>query len=103
MDKYILVEGIVFPATLMEWARWMESDTDFSKRRIARTEVNGYEVSTVFLGLDHAFRGEAPMIFETMVFGEGEMSGKMERYSTLDEAKTGHKVMIKRCEDSKHE
>jgi hypothetical protein len=48
----------------------MFSDTD--KRRVALTRIGPFEVSTVFLGIDHNFRMDGPpMIFETMTFLEG--------------------------------
>lgn len=61
------------------------------------TLPNGKFVSTVWLGLDHSLTGEAPLIFETMVFSE---KGKwdeldMERYATLEEARKGHDEMVK--------
>lgn len=38
--------------------------------RIGRDQVDGVEISTVWLGMNHAFNpGAAPVIFETMVFG----------------------------------
>lgn len=64
---------------------------DFEYKRIARTEVGPYFVSTVWLGLDHDFSfthfdkvNPRPVIFETMVFenaestmGPLEISGKL--------------------------
>lgn len=52
-----------------------ESDSDplgmFSPSscRVMRTEIiDGVNVSTVFLGLDHSFGGDEPILWETMVF-----------------------------------
>src|SRR5690606_31539414 len=50
---------------LLAWGRWMEG----ADRTVARDEVNGILVSTVFLGLDHAFFGGPPLLWETMAFG----------------------------------
>lgn len=50
-------------------------------------------VSTVWLGIDHAFGGGPPLIFETMVFADPELSMMEEycnRYSTEQEAIDGH-------------
>lgn len=42
---------------------------DDAERTVAKTDVGGYHVSTVWLGLDHRFGGKGPpLIFETMVF-----------------------------------
>lgn len=68
----------------LEWARWFEKAGD--ARVVARTSVGGREVSTVFLGVDHAFGGP-PMLFETMVFPECEIC---ERCSTWAEAEAQH-------------
>ena len=54
------------------------------------------EISTVFLGLNHAFHSGPPLIFETMVFTDvyPEINEDMHRYSTWDQALAGHKEMI---------
>jgi hypothetical protein len=44
--SYILVDGVPVPArSILEWGRFME---DMDRRRIAWTEGNGIQVSTVF-------------------------------------------------------
>ena len=66
-------------------------------RKVAKTTLkDGSSVSTVFLGMDHGFGGK-PLIFETMVFSKNvAMDGDMDRYSTEEEAKTGHDKMVKK-------
>lgn len=50
---------------LMEWARWFEA----GGRTLARDEVRGVVISTVFLGIDHRFRFVGPpVLWETMCF-----------------------------------
>lgn len=64
--RYILVGQTPVPCEdLLEWGHWFET----AERRVALTFVGDYEISTVFLGLDHSFlnRGE-PLLFETMIF-----------------------------------
>lgn len=53
-------------------------------------------VSTVWLGLDHGFgRRGHPVIFETMVFDEGEgLDSEIYRYSTEEAAYAGHQEMV---------
>lgn len=75
----------------LEWARQFES----ADRRVARDEISGVEISTVFLGLDHAYLGGPPMIYETMVFG-GQLDHEEDRYSTREEALAGHAAMVER-------
>lgn len=56
--------------------------------------ANGYELSTVFLSLDHdyTFRGP-PILFETMLFG-GEESEVLARYATWQLAEEGHRRYV---------
>jgi len=45
-------------------------DWSSTDRIVAKTDIDGeVEVSTVFLGLDHAVWDGPPMLFETMIFG----------------------------------
>jgi hypothetical protein len=90
LGHYILKDGEPVEVDLLTWARSFGQ----ADRRVAFTKVNGYEVFTVFLGLDHSFGGGRPLLFETMVFGEGPMQGQMDRYSTLEEAMHGHERMV---------
>src|SRR5258708_5331287 len=46
---YILKDKVPVRVRLLEWARWFEG----SERFVARDEINGVSVSTVFLGVDH--------------------------------------------------
>lgn len=85
------------PVEAMAWARLLESGDDY--RRVEFTEVGGYDVSTVWLGIDHAFGGGPPLIFETMIFtrcpGEGviEPEGAL-RYVSESDARLGHADVV---------
>ena len=71
---------------------------EYSNKPVARDEINGVTVSTVFLGIDHGLPGSrSPILFETMVFDlddiecdDIESELYMERYSTWAEAIVGH-------------
>lgn len=70
-------------------------------KRVGLTEVASadrsvvHTVSTVWLGLDHAHGHGAPILFETMVFGEGSWADQdCQRYSTDLEARIGHTEMV---------
>jgi len=94
--KYILDDNHhVIKAGLEQWARWSE---DLSKRRVDETRLsNGVRVSTVFLGLDHRFDDKGPpLVFETMIFG-GPLDQHMWRYSSWDDAVTGHAVAVRKA------
>ena len=89
----------------MTWQAWGEVFQDMDYRRICWTAISDeIHVSTVWLGLDHAFGDGPPMIFETMVFetkftSDGMAIGPREellsaRYSTEAEARAGHERMV---------
>lgn len=91
-EKYIL-EGktAVRCDDLMSWANWFEK----SERSVAITKIGATKISTVFLGLDHSFGRGQPLLFETMVFG-GPMDQHLERYSTWEEAESGHASIVEK-------
>jgi hypothetical protein len=79
------------------WSEWFMT-TDRTVRRSLGWEVGegieGVEVSTVFLGMDHNFWDEGPpLLFETMVFG-GPLDSRLTRCSTWEEAEDQHRVMM---------
>jgi hypothetical protein len=85
IDKYILKGHKPVPEPdIIAWGHWFAT-ADRQVRDTARDDVR---VSTVFLGLDHGFKGR-PVLFETMLFVNGADAG-CERYSTWDEAEAGH-------------
>ncbi len=77
----------------LAWALWLET----AERKICRDysfgDDGGIVVSTVFLGLNHSFSGETPILFETMVFG-GKHHELMTRYHTRAEAEQGHQDVV---------
>lgn len=70
--------------------------------RVARQQVRGATVSTVFLGLDHSFhKGGPPVLWETMVFRKGEggkrVGGEQDRCSgSREQALAMHQRMVER-------
>ena len=77
---------------IMEWRDFFDSDTD---RIVKREYVGDVFISTVFLGVDHSGTLDGPpILFETKIFG-GDYDGLIERYSTFEEAKAGHKRIKK--------
>lgn len=86
-------------ADLMEWAKGFERKDKWQVRETIHTEQGPVDVSTVFLGLNHAFRDtDPPLIYETMIFG-GEHDYEQWRYSTRAEAIEGHeeaKALVKK-------
>ena len=90
-DYYELIGQTVVPVgDVLDWARSFEAQD----RRVAHTRVLGMcNVSTVFLGLDHAFGGGPPLLFESMTFWDGECGYEQERCSTWLQAQAQHAGM----------
>lgn len=90
MDRYYDRQGK--PITLEAWCA---DFNDPQKKRVAYDETPQGNVSTVWLGLNHAFVPGTLAIFETLVF-EGPLDGEMDRYATEEEAVAGHAAMLAR-------
>jgi hypothetical protein len=90
------------PISHDEWIRLWSNN---AYKIIRRDTVGGYDVSTVWLGLDHGFGRGRPLIFETMVFEAeptwhpasasfpgywGRRDYDQRRYSTEADALAGH-------------
>lgn len=88
-DKYILDGKTPVPCDdIFKWGTWFEA----GDRVVDRTERDDVCVSTVFLALDHSFGDGPPLLFETMVFRDGN-DDECERCSTWEEAEAQHKRM----------
>ena len=85
---YILDGKTPVPADIMTWAQWFSTNGD--GRTVAKTEVGGMLVSTVFLGLDHNWGDGPPPLFETMIFGGPLDQEYQERCSTWEQAEAMH-------------
>jgi hypothetical protein len=91
------------PLSMSEWGLMLQerSEENADEWRIGHDVIGAYEVSTVWLGLDHSYLPEAPpLIFETMVFEpeyerlSSERFDYQLRYSTKDEARAGHERVV---------
>ena len=80
--------------------QYIQAIADEEYKRVAQDTIGPYWVSTVWLGVDHGWRGDTPLIFETMVFHQlAEERGvgldmDMRRYATEEEALRGHEEMV---------
>lgn len=92
---YALRDGQPVRVGAHEWATWFE--TSAQERVVARDEVRkDVSVSTVFLGIDHSFTaGDAPVLWETMVFG-GTYDELQRRYTSREDAVNGHAEILRR-------
>ena len=90
--------------SVTEWEKWMfDERLKIGVGRIGYETINGWKVSTIFLGIDHGFGGPSRW-FETMIFVDEDRPAPLEdderlkewrenqqmRYSTWDEAEKGH-------------
>jgi hypothetical protein len=105
MSDYYILRGHVpvLCTDLLTWARWLEN----TNRIVSQDRIGDVFISTVFLGVDHNFYGGDPLLFETMVFDEGDkvelfngiktpdsIDEYTQRYSTWDQAEEGHKQIM---------
>lgn len=98
MECYYLNEDKTYRnCSLQEW----EFQFNFMDRHVADNIINGYRVSTVWLGIDHniigRMLGEETPLFETMIFRADDRNLQdliTRRYSTWDNAKYGHQWAI---------
>jgi hypothetical protein len=84
------------PITRDEWAalRYDPDGKVSDYARIGFDTIGDVEVSTVWLGIDHAFTlGGPPVIYETMIFG-GEFDQDMLRCRTEDVALHNHREAV---------
>ena len=95
---------------IMHWEYAIK--TEYFPKHVGEDVINGWIVSTVWMGLNHAFFSHhPPLIFETMMFKENknisdndELEYYQERYSYHEEAIQGHKTaceLVKRLTDIK--
>ena len=80
MEYYILNGQEVVTAEMKEWAEFYgEADKRIVQQEVIESKGTEYRVSTVFLGIDHAWYGGPPLLFETMVFPMGPFSRPVPR------------------------
>jgi hypothetical protein len=88
------------PCTIREWSNQYFNHKNVSKKTLACDHISDKRISTVWLGVDHNvftnINNTAPILFETMIFtGDENLEIYLDRYSTWDEAMSGHKRAIK--------
>jgi hypothetical protein len=82
----------VIPADdVFDWSDFFrDPDRIVKQEHVAGPDRRVSWVSTVFLGLDHGFDEERPLVFETMIKGPTGEWGYQARCSTWDEALKMH-------------
>lgn len=91
---YILIGQTPVPEPdLDKWTAAHESDRGV----VGQTQIGASLVSTVFLGLDHRHWGPGPpLLFETVIFTDGEPEDHIERCATWLEAERQHAEAVAR-------
>lgn len=95
---------VVEEPDIIKWAKWFEGGNRIVDKTTADVSLHGVKIgqvriSTVFLGIDHSFDGEVPLLFETMVFG-GKLDEEMDRCGTWEAAEKMHELMCERVKGS---
>ena len=86
---------------MWEWSELIETH-----KIVARTEIAGYLVSTVYIGINTSIDPAYIEIFETMIFSteenrkDSDLNGYQRRYANLDDAVRGHKAICWEVKDS---
>ena len=93
MAWYILDENNkpVKATSIMEAADWMEKNPE--RKAVKQEHIGDIFISTVFLGLDHAWDSDVPVLWETMIFG-GEHDQYQDRYTSVEDALEGHQTAL---------
>ena len=92
MAWYILDENNKpIRSTIVDCGEWLNKNPE--RKAVKQENVDDVRISTVFLGLDHAWNSDIPVLWETMIFG-GEHDQYMDRYSSYEDALEGHQIAL---------
>jgi hypothetical protein len=78
-------------STIIQHSEWLEANPE--RKAVKQEHVGDVWVSTVFLGLDHAWDSDIPVLWETMIFG-GEHDQYQDRYTSVEDALEGHQTAL---------
>ena len=92
MAWYILDENNKpIRSTIVDCGEWLEENPE--RKAVRQEKIDDVFISTVFLGLDHAWNSGIPVLWETMIFG-GEHDQYQERYTSYEDALEGHQIAL---------
>ncbi len=78
--------------TIKDWSTYIE---DKNYRTVASDEMECHLISTIWDGINRdELNKEKKMIFETMILDKNNLTTKIYRYSTYNEALEGHKKQV---------
>jgi hypothetical protein len=78
-------------SSIIEAGEWL--DKNLKRKAVKQEYIGDVYVSTVFLGLDHSFKSDKPVLWETMIFG-GDHDQYQERYTSYEDALKGHQEAL---------
>lgn len=79
-------------STIVDCGKWREENPE--KKAVKQEHIGKIFISTVFLGLDHAWDSDTPVLWETMIFGGEYDMSYQERYSSYEDALEGHQIAV---------
>lgn len=86
-------------ATAQEWADWYEGAARAGTTVVARDELNGALISTMFTGVDpNMIETGLPLLFETVFFIEGRPTGVVIRSRTWEQAEQEHRRIVAKAQ-----
>jgi len=92
MAWYILDENNKpIRSTIVDCGKWLEENPE--RKAVKQEHIDDIFISTVFLGLDHAWNSDIPVLWETMIFG-GDHDQYQERYDSYEDALEGHQTAL---------
>ncbi len=98
VSHYILKDRKIVRASLLEWAQWFEHR---EHRVVAKSDVCGFRVSTIFLGMDSGHMWET-MVFKGPILTFGDASDlDMDRCEgTFEQAEEMHLRMCDKIREA---
>lgn len=92
MSWYILDEkNKPVASNIVDCGIWLQNNPE--RKAVKQEKIGDVRVSTVFLGLDHAWNSNIPVLWETMIFG-GEHDQYQDRYTSIEDAVEGHQKAV---------
>lgn len=83
-------------STIKKYCEWIEEHP--TKKALKQETIDESYISTVFLGLNHAWNSDVPVLWETMIF-EGPFDQYQERYTSVEDALKGHEYAVSLAKD----
>lgn len=80
------------PVPAKDVLEWSDMFGDHARRTVQRSHGDGWELVTLFFGLD--IYGDGPVLFESALAINGGTWRQLARYDTWDEAQDGHKALV---------